>query len=184
MRYEKFLWSALVFVLVLAGCIPIPIPINLGDPGISKELTLSGESEKIWDFKDVELDGKKIMEEIKKRGISGTVTFHDIRLSGKVTVEGNIELMGAFIGFSLENPQDKSFEELPKDWKIDISGQEGYDFSISAKDSPALKEALKKINGKEKFTLYVVFGYESCKGSGTLEIEVTNVTVWVTWTAW
>lgn len=179
---KKFFWMVLVSALILAGCIPVPIPIDLGDPEIKEKFGLPASQN--WSFVKADIDGSDIDQKIKDQGISGTVTFHDIRLSGKVTVEGSIELMGAFIGFSLENPQDKSFEELPKDWKIDISGQEGYDFSVSAKDSPALKEALKKINGKEKFALYVVFGYESCKGSGTLEIEVTNVTVWVTWTAW
>ncbi|MDK2786597.1 MAG: hypothetical protein PWQ80_1276 [Thermotoga sp.] len=120
----------------------------------------------------------------QEAGVPGTVHLHNIEVSGNVTVEGNLDFEG-FIGFSFIEP---SSTPTSGDFVIDIdtSQQTEYPLSVSASNSPALKEALNRINNGENVTLWVIFGQENYNSTtgATVTVEIINVRLWVTWTAW
>ncbi|WP_233185583.1 hypothetical protein [Thermotoga sp. SG1] len=118
----------------------------------------------------------------QEAGIPGTVHFQKIEVSGNITVEGDLVFDG-FIGFSLSEPASTP---TSGDIDIKIDRQTEYPLSISTSDSPALKEALNRINNEDDVTLWMIFGqrnYDST-GGATVTVEIENVRLRVTWTAW
>lgn len=183
-------WSALItsgILLLVSGCIPVPIPIDLGNPGIEPQVFeipegSSSTLEATWTSFTIKAEDVKNAQQ--EAGIPGTVHFHNIEVSGKITVEGDLVFDG-FVGFSLTEPSSTpTIGDI--DIKINAPQQTEYSPSISASNSPALKEALNRINNGEDVTLWVIFGqrnYNSTNGA-TVTVEIINVRLWVTWTAW
>nr|CAI44256.1 hypothetical protein [Thermotoga neapolitana LA10] len=183
-------WSALItsgILLLVSGCIPVPIPIDLGNLGIEPQVfgIPQGSSTTLdatWTSFIIKAEDVKNAQQ--EAGIPGTVHLHNIEVSGNVTVEGDLNLEG-FIGFSLTEPTSTpTIGDI--DIKINAPQQTEYSPSISASNSPALKEALNRINNGEDVTLWVIFGqrnYSSTNGA-TVTVEIENVKLRVTWTAW
>jgi hypothetical protein len=183
-------WLALItagILMLVSGCIPVPIPIDLGNPGIEPQAfkVPAGSSstlEATWTSFTIKAEDVKSAQQ--SAGVPGTVHFHNIEVSGKITVEGSLTFNG-FIDFSLEEPTSIP-ETGDVNIDIDTSQKTEYSLSISANDSSALKAALDKINNGEDVTLWVIFGqneYESTTDA-TVTVTITNVRLWVTWTAW
>ena len=185
---KVLIWSALItagILLLVSGCIPVPIPIDLGNPGIEpQKFTISeGTStslETTW--ASFTIKAEDVENAQQEAGVPGTVHFHNIEVTGKITVEGDLVFDG-FISFSLSEPSSTPTADVRVE--INAPQQTEYTLSISANDSPALKEALNEINNGEDVTLWVIFGQESYESSGaTVTVEITNIRLWVTWTAW
>jgi len=184
------IWSALItagILVLVSGCIPVPIPIDLGNLGIEPQAfkVPAGSSstlEATWTSFTIKAEDVKNAQQ--SAGVPGTVHFHNIEVSGKITVEGDLRFDG-FIGFALEEPSSTPTTG-DVTIRIDTSQQSEYPLSISANNSSALKAALDKINNGEDVTLWVIFGqneYESTTDA-TVTVTITNVRLWVTWTAW
>ncbi|ADA66905.1 conserved hypothetical protein [Thermotoga petrophila RKU-10] len=183
---KTLIWSALIAAGVLtlvSGCIPVPIPIDLGNLGIEPqvfEVPAGTTPEATWISFTIKAEDVKNAQQ----NAGGTVHFHNIEVSGKITVEGDLNFDG-FMGFSLVEPTSPPTTG-DVDININTSQKTEYNFSISANDSSALKTALDKINNGDDVTLWVIFrpnGYESTFGA-TVTVSITNVRLWVTWTAW
>ncbi|PLV58769.1 hypothetical protein [Thermotoga sp. KOL6] len=184
-------WSALItagLLLLVSGCIPIPIPIDLGNPGLEPmvmevpEGATSTTSEATWT--SFTIRHQDIENAQREAGVPGTVQFHKIEVTGRIEVEGDLKVNG-FIGFSTTEPTSTP---TTGDFSlnIDTSIKPDYDISLSSDDSPALKTALNRINNGEDVTLWVILGYESIESTNgaTVTITVNNVRLWITWTAW
>jgi len=102
-------WLALItagILMLVSGCIPVPIPIDLGNPGIEPQVfeVPAGSSttlEARWTSFTIKAEDVKSAQQ--SAGVPGTVHFHNIEVSGKITVEGSLTFNG-FIDFSLEEP--------------------------------------------------------------------------------
>lgn len=188
---KVLIWSALItagILMLVSGCIPVPIPIDLGNLGIEPQVfevpaeSSSTTLETTWASFTIKAEDVKNAQQ--NAGVPGTVHFHNIEISGKITVEGDLSFDG-FIGFSLEKPTSTPTTG-DVDIDIDTSQQTEYNLFISANNSSALKAALDKINNGDDVTLWMIFGqnwYESTSGA-TVTVSITNVRLWVTWTAW
>ncbi|AAD35273.1 hypothetical protein THMA_0181 [Thermotoga maritima MSB8] len=184
------IWSALItagILVLISGCIPVPIPIDLGNLGIEPqvfEIPAGSSSTLETTSASFTVKAEDVKNAQQKAGVPGTVHFHNIEVSGKITVEGDLRFVG-FIRFALEEPSSTPTTG-DVTIRIDTSQESEYSFPISADDSDALRTALNRINNGEDVTLWVIFGqneYESTTGA-TVTVTITNVRLWVTWTAW
>lgn len=169
-----------VLILTLFACASIIIPVNLGNLGVTPKTfqVPPGRGEHVgWmDFTIRAADVQNVSS-----NVPGKVRLHNIQISGKVTVTGDLKFDG-FIGFSTTDPSSISNLPKDKDIKMDTSQSSNYDFSITAEESPSLKAMLQKLNNGEDVRLWVILGceYQSQRGA-TVTVSITNVKVWVIW---
>lgn len=179
----QIIWfSALVLTLALSACVPIIIPVDLGNLGVPPKTFqvppgIGGEHVEWMDFTIRAADVQNASS-----NVPGKVRLHKIQISGKVTVNGDLKFDG-FIGFSTTNPSSISSFPKDKDIKIDTAQSSSYEFSTNEEESPSLKAMLQKLNNGEDVRLWVILGCEEyqSQGGATVTVSITNVKVWVIW---
>lgn len=179
----RLIWcSVLVLILALSACAPIIIPVDLGNLGIPDETfqVPSGTEGEHVEWLDFTIRAADVQS--ASSNVPGKVRLHNIQISGKVTITGDLKFDG-FIGFSTTNPSSISNFPKDKDIKIDTAQSSNYDFSVTADESPSLKAMLQRLNNGEDVRLWVILGCEEyqSQGGATVTVSITNVKVWVTW---